>query len=145
MLLSLRPQSAAPPSPMVSSPLPQDAVPEDGKVQDPPTPLTLPNGSSSPAPTAPALSTRAGLVAPDVYRLSTVLIIALISFLFGSLIRSLASPADFIYFTSSIDAPLPPSHVATSGGEGWREVRRLLEFKRGLFGWDVVIAVVRRP
>ena len=71
------------------------------------------------------------------FPLSSVLVIALIAFLMGSLLRSLISPADFIY-------------VATDVGEaeglraGWREVKRLLEVKYIVGGWDFQIAVVRR-
>ncbi|KAI6112907.1 hypothetical protein F5141DRAFT_1110296 [Pisolithus sp. B1] len=65
------------------------------------------------------------------YPLSTVLIIALIGFLIGSLLRSLLSPADFIY-------------VVTDVSKGWREIRRLMEIKYIVGGWDFQIAVVRR-
>ena len=53
------------------------------------------------------------------YPLSTVVVVALIAFLVGSLLRSLLSPADFIYVVTdekeigSVDA-------------GWREIKRLL-------------------
>jgi hypothetical protein len=66
-----------------------------------------------------------------------VIVIGLISFLIGSLLRSLISPADFMYVVGD----------AGSGGEmrsGWREVRRLVEVKYILGGWDFQIAVVRR-
>ncbi|KAI0321035.1 hypothetical protein OF83DRAFT_1101647 [Amylostereum chailletii] len=71
------------------------------------------------------------------YPLSTVIVIAVIAFLIGSLLRSLISPADFIY-------------VVTDTGEaeevqnGWREIRRLVELKYIVGGWDFQIAVVRR-
>ncbi|CAL1714035.1 unnamed protein product [Somion occarium] len=72
-----------------------------------------------------------------VYPLSTVIVVALIAFLLGSLLRSLISPADFIYVVSDIkDA----GDVST----GWREIRRLLEVKYILGGWDFQVAVVRR-
>lgn len=79
------------------------------------------------------------------YRLSTVIFIALISFLFGSLLRSLLSPADFIYFTNSRDDSEIMRHDSAPGHVGWREVRRLVELKHSAFGWDFVLAVVRRP
>ncbi|KAF8273143.1 hypothetical protein EI94DRAFT_1769431 [Lactarius quietus] len=71
------------------------------------------------------------------FTLWTVIVIGLISFLIGSLLRSLISPADFIY-------------VATDLGEmgemrgGWREVKRLVEVKHIVGGWDLQIAVIRR-
>lgn len=79
-----------------------------------------------------------GVVQP-AYPLSTLIVVALIAFLLGSLLRSLISPADFIYVVSDIkDAE---KEVASTG---WREIRRLLELKYVLGGWDFQIAVVRR-
>ncbi|EJD48112.1 hypothetical protein AURDEDRAFT_113016 [Auricularia subglabra TFB-10046 SS5] len=85
----------------------------------------------------------------------TLITVALLSFLLGSLLRSLVVPADFVY--------LPPETKGGSGAgdvqsqwselqrlvelnhhERWREMKRLIEF-RGPFGrWDVVLAVIRR-
>jgi hypothetical protein len=65
-----------------------------------------------------------------------VIIIALIAFLIGSLLRSLLSPADFIYVVTDLQEV---EHTA-----GWREIKRLLEFKYVLGGWDFQIAMVRR-
>ncbi|KDQ61841.1 hypothetical protein JAAARDRAFT_31325 [Jaapia argillacea MUCL 33604] len=71
------------------------------------------------------------------YPLSAVIVVALIAFLVGSLLRSLISPADFI-------------HVVTDFKEvdetttGWREIKRLVEIKYLIGGWDFQIAVVRR-
>jgi len=73
------------------------------------------------------------------YPLSTVLVVALIAFLIGSLLRSLLSPADFIYFVTD----LKDAEEASNGG-GWREIRRLLEVKYVVGGWDFQVAVVRR-
>ncbi|EMD39336.1 hypothetical protein CERSUDRAFT_112974 [Gelatoporia subvermispora B] len=71
------------------------------------------------------------------YPLSTVLVIALIAFLIGSLLRSLVSPADFVYVVTD------PRDAETEKA-GWREVRRLLELKYIVGGWDFQVAVVRR-
>ncbi|KAG8221133.1 hypothetical protein J3R82DRAFT_2667 [Butyriboletus roseoflavus] len=72
-----------------------------------------------------------------MYPLSIILVVALIAFLIGSLLRSLLSPADFIYVVTDIkDA----EEVST----GWREIRRLVEVKYIVGGWDFQIAVVRR-
>ena len=72
--------------------------------------------------------------------LSSVIVIALISFLLGSLLRSLLSPADFVYVASDVQ------DVHEFGDEhgGWRELRRLMELRYILGGWDFVVAVVRR-
>jgi hypothetical protein len=76
--------------------------------------------------------------AGTAYPLATVLVVALIAFLCGSLLRSLLSPADFVYLaTDARDAE--DRSVA-----GWREIRRLLEVKYIAGGWDFQIAVVRR-
>lgn len=88
------------------------------------------SGSRQAAPSSSWMRTR-------TFTLWTVIVIGLISFLIGSLLRSLISPADFIY-------------VATDLGEmgemsgGWREVKRLVEVKHIVGGWDFQIAVVRR-
>ncbi|KAJ8472575.1 hypothetical protein ONZ51_g8423 [Trametes cubensis] len=75
--------------------------------------------------------------ATAMYPLSMVVIVALIAFLAGSLLRSLLSPADFIYVVTD------EKELGTVSA-GWREMKRLLEFKYVLGGWDFQIAVVRR-
>ncbi|KAI6001088.1 hypothetical protein F5J12DRAFT_844899 [Pisolithus orientalis] len=84
----------------------------------------------------PPGSTRTMLTA-RTYPLSTVLIIAMIGFLIGSLLRSLLSPADFIYVVTDV-------RDAEEVSKGWREIRRLMEIKYIVGGWDFQIAVVRR-
>ncbi|KAH7326886.1 hypothetical protein B0J17DRAFT_710152 [Rhizoctonia solani] len=69
----------------------------------------------------------------------TLLIVAIIAFLVGSLLRSLISPADFIYMGSA------KSPNENADEDGWRQVKRLVEIKYGWWGWDFVVAVVRRP
>jgi hypothetical protein len=73
----------------------------------------------------------------DAYPLRVVLVVALIAFLVGSLLRSLLSPADFIYLVTDV------KDVESIEG-GWREIRRLVEVKYIVGGWDFQIAVVRR-
>jgi len=73
---------------------------------------------------------------PRTYPLSMIAIVALIAFLIGSLLRSLLSPADFIYVVKDLEAAGMES--------GWREIRRLFEIKHVFGGWDFQIAVVRR-
>ncbi|KAI9507671.1 hypothetical protein F5148DRAFT_1276110 [Russula earlei] len=72
------------------------------------------------------------------FTLWAVIVIGLISFLIGSLLRSLISPADFIYLVTD------PGEVGGEIRGGWREVRRLVEVKYIVGGWDFQIAVVRR-
>ncbi|KAF7309512.1 hypothetical protein MIND_00322000 [Mycena indigotica] len=68
-----------------------------------------------------------------MYPLSTLLVVAVIAFLIGSLFRSLLSPADFVYVGGEAE-----------GKDGWREIRRLVEIKHIAWGYDVHIALVRR-
>ena len=70
-----------------------------------------------------------------MYPLSTVVIVALIAFLVGSLLRSLLSP---VYVVTD------KKEMGSVGGAGWREMKRLLEVKYVVGGWDFQIAVVRR-
>lgn len=129
---------------------------------------------------------------PRMYPRSTLLFVALIAFLLGSLLRSLLSPADFIYVVTDAQDASSSSHASspalsavtcppagtgveapgtcgpvgpgmagsTKGsskalelaqsagvgvdGSGWREIRRLLEIKYLVGGWDFQVAVVRR-
>ncbi|XP_006461684.1 hypothetical protein AGABI2DRAFT_185799 [Agaricus bisporus var. bisporus H97] len=66
--------------------------------------------------------------------LSRLIIVAVIAFLLGSLLRSLISPADFVY--------IGEARPEGEGGGGWRELRRLVEVKCVFGGWDVHIATV---
>lgn len=74
-----------------------------------------------------------------LYPMSTLVVVALIAFLIGSLLRSLLSPADFIYVVTDLGEAEEAKSVA-----GWREIRRLVEMKYIFGGWDFQIAVVRR-
>ena len=73
------------------------------------------------------------------YPLSTVMIVALIAFLIGSLLRSMLSPADFVYVVSDL-GDVEAEDVSSS----WREIKRLLEVKYLAGGWDFQVALVRR-
>ncbi|KAI0701152.1 hypothetical protein C8T65DRAFT_656889 [Cerioporus squamosus] len=92
-------------------------------------------------PGSGALLTRAqvrnGRARTGAYPLSTVVVVALIAFLVGSLLRSLLSPADFIYVVTD-------KQEISNADTGWRELKRLLEVKYVVGGWDFQIAVVRR-
>lgn len=88
-------------------------------------------------------SSRRGRGMTCYYPLSTVIIVALIAFLMGSLLRSLLSPADFIYVVAD-RREIEEVATGTGTGTGWREIKRLLEVKYLVGGWDFQIAVVRR-
>ncbi|KAL5513369.1 hypothetical protein ACEPAH_3768 [Sanghuangporus vaninii] len=100
-----------------------------------------------------AISSSVAAVARSVwtprYSLSTVIALVLIAFLLGSLLRSLLSPADFIYVVTDL-GDVPEGVTRGSSGElgpiepGWREIKRLVELKYIVGGWDFQIAVVRR-
>jgi hypothetical protein len=75
------------------------------------------------------------------YRLSTLVAVMIIAFLIGSLLRSLLSPADFIYVVNDIREATDELGVVEPG---WREIKRLVEVKYIIGGWDFQIAVVRR-
>ncbi len=127
--------------------------------------LRFASGSSSASPSSvsrstssiPLTTTSVGDAAISVvraatvprYSVSTLVSVALIAFLLGSLLRSLLSPADFIYVVSDLD-DIPARVVGQADGglsiiePGWREIRRLLEVKYIVGGWDFQIAVVRR-
>ncbi|GAA5880465.1 hypothetical protein JCM3774_005201 [Rhodotorula dairenensis] len=81
------------------------------------------------------------------YTLSFVLVVAIISFLIGSLLRSLLTPADYIiYRPEPIAGHSDVEHAllsALDANRRWREARRLLEL-RGLLGWDLMVAAVKR-
>ena len=86
---------------------------------------------------AVARSLRAISTPRQEYPLRAVILIALIAFLLGSLLRSLLSPSDFIYVVTDVGS------LEQEEG-GWREIRRLVEVKYLVGGWDFQIAVVRR-
>jgi hypothetical protein len=64
--------------------------------------------------------------------------VALIAFLIGSLLRSMLSPADFVYVVADL------SEVSGDMSSGWREIKRLVEVKYIVGGWDFQVALVRR-
>lgn len=84
-----------------------------------------------------AQSLRAISTPRQEYPLRVVILIALIAFLLGSLLRSLLSPSDFIYVVTDVGS-------LEKVENGWREIRRLVEVKYLAGGWDFQIAVVRR-
>jgi hypothetical protein len=98
--------------------------------------------TTSIAPRVPAgaqVATRpAAERAPGTYPLAVVVLVGVVAFLLGSLLRSLLSPADFVFAGDAA--------AAVAGADGrWRELRRLVEIKYLVGGWDFQIALVRRP
>lgn len=111
-------------------------------------PALTPSGESGPArmKRTKSMAATATTTQPrphaNGYPLSTLIVVALIAFLMGSLLRSLISPADFIYVMP--DSELSAGMGGEEGGAGWREIRRLVEVKYLVGGWDFQVAVVRR-
>jgi hypothetical protein len=91
------------------------------------------SSTSKQAARGPELATQP---AGRTYPAAALVLVALVAFLLGSLLRSLISPADFVYVVAN------PADADTSAG--WREIRRLLELKYLVGGWDFQIAIVRR-
>ncbi|KAF8746771.1 START domain [Rhizoctonia solani] len=104
----------------------QEPQPEAQALEQPKTPAVV--------PTEPRQ-----LLLDRQHSTMTLLIVAIIAFLVGSLLRSLISPADFIYMGST------KSPNENTDADGWRQVKRLVEIKYAWWGWDFVVAVVRRP
>lgn len=65
----------------------------------------------------------------------TVLIIGIICFLLGSLVRSLLSPTDFVVVKHSDELAELDDHI------GWRRLTRLVELKYIFRGNDLIIAI----
>lgn len=110
-----------------------ETITKDATAPLPSPPLPIPGGLDAAASGSNAADRR------RLYPVSTLLVVALIAFLIGSLLRSLLSPADFIYVVTDLGE-------AEKGTlkKGWREIRRLVEIKYLAGGWDLQVAVVRR-
>ncbi|KAJ1306404.1 hypothetical protein OPQ81_007409 [Rhizoctonia solani] len=107
------------------------------ETQEPPTVNQPPVQQPASPAIAPAETKQ--LLFDQRHSTMTLLVVAIIAFLVGSLLRSLISPADFIYMGSA------KSPNEQTDADGWRQVKRLVEIKYGWWGWDFVVAVVRRP
>lgn len=84
------------------------------------------------AVTTQVVGTRATTSAPMTFGLRAVVFIAVISFLLGSLLRSILSPADFVLINGHIGRGVPE----------WQEIKRLMHIHAFSFG--LVIGIVRR-
>ncbi|GAA5849765.1 hypothetical protein JCM8547_000556 [Rhodosporidiobolus lusitaniae] len=85
------------------------------------------------------------------YTLSFVLLAGVIAFLLGSLLRSLLTPADYIIYRPDSAAQHGAVEQALLQAfdphRKWKEARRLLELRSawgGWFGWDIIVAAVKR-
>lgn len=78
------------------------------------------------------------------YKLSFVILVAVISFLVGSLLRSLLSPGDYIFFTQSVDNVELALMELLEPNRKWKYAMRLLQIPLPGFGRDLVAAVVER-
>lgn len=137
------PDSYATPAP-TPSPEPTRALPMLKPMSD-----TLEGSiSASGGVTSSALAVVRAVSVPR-YSISTLIACMLIAFLVGSLLRSLLSPADFIYVVTDL-GDIPDGVTRDPNGglgtvePGWREIKRLVELKYIVGGWDFQVAVVRR-
>lgn len=133
-----------------------NAAPASAALKSRPAPPTIASSAASVATvaaqaTAPAL---AASTAPR-YSLTFVLIVAVIAFLLGSLLRSLLTPADYFIYPESFLSDTATSAAdkykmeraimqAIDPSRRWREARRLFEIRSFFFSkWDLIVAVVR--
>ncbi|SCZ93898.1 BZ3500_MvSof-1268-A1-R1_Chr6-3g08965 [Microbotryum saponariae] len=97
-----------------------------------------------------AAATRDSVVSSEKnYSLSFVLVVAIISFLLGSLLRSLLTPADYIIYRPAEAEGQQVERAlmqAFDTERRWREARRLIEIRLfpRLFNWDYIVAAVKR-
>lgn len=81
------------------------------------------------------------------YTARFVLVVALVSFLVGSLLRSLLTPADYIIYRPLEEQGSNVERMVMQAFDPhrrWREARRLLELRGYGVGWDLIVAVVKR-
>ena len=78
------------------------------------------------------------------YRLSFVLLVAAMSFLIGSLLRSLLSPGDYVFFTRSLDNVEGAMLELLDPKRTWKYAVRLFEVPIPGLGRDLITAVVER-
>lgn len=78
------------------------------------------------------------------YRLAFVILIAVISFLLGSLLRSLLSPGDYIFFTRPLDSMEAGLWELLNPQKKWKYAMRLLQVPLPGSKRDFVAALVER-
>lgn len=102
---------------------------------------SFPGGmSDSDSPSTTAKAAAPAILTP-MFSLPMLLLVAVMSFLAGSLLRSLLSPAEFVYIISDLQG-----HIDNGGciDNGWREMKRLFEMKYIAGGWDFQVALIQR-
>ena len=78
------------------------------------------------------------------YRLSFVVLVAVMAFLFGSLLRSLLSPTDYVFFSRSVGRVENALLELLDPKRTWKYAFRLLHMRIPLLGHDLVAALVER-
>lgn len=76
------------------------------------------------------------------YRLAFVILVAMISFLLGSLLRSLLSPGDYIFFTRPLDSMEAAVWELLNPHKKWKFATRLLQLPIPGLRRDFVAALV---
>ncbi|GAA99568.1 uncharacterized protein L969DRAFT_73668 [Mixia osmundae IAM 14324] len=77
--------------------------------------------------------------------LTMLILVAVTSFLLGSLMRSMLSPADFIFVSHSSSLDDAVIRALEAKGQGWRIAKRLLELKIPGLHYDFMISIARHP
>ncbi|KAK9893917.1 hypothetical protein P389DRAFT_181886 [Cystobasidium minutum MCA 4210] len=81
-------------------------------------------------------------VSVRTYRLAFVILVAVISFLLGSLLRSLLSPGDYIFFTRPLDSMEAAVWELLNPQKKWKFATRLIQFPIPGIKRDFVAALV---
>lgn len=81
-------------------------------------------------------------VTERTYRLAFVMLVAVISFLLGSLLRSLLSPGDYIFFTRPLDSMEAAVWELLNPQKKWKYAMRLLQVPIPGIKRDFVVALV---
>lgn len=83
-------------------------------------------------------------ISERTYRISFVLLVAIISFLLGSLLRSLLSPGDYVLFPRKFDSMETAIWDVFNADKKWRFATRLVELPVPWTKRDFVAALVDR-
>jgi hypothetical protein len=78
------------------------------------------------------------------YKFSFVLLVAVISFLIGSLLRSLLSPNDYVFFTSSINNVESAMLELVDPTRKWKYATRFVHLHIPWFNRDLVASIVEK-
>jgi hypothetical protein len=96
---------------------------------------TIPHGSATPGGKA---------MLERTYRLPFVIIVAVLAFLIGSLLRSFLSPMDYVFFSRAVGGVESALLELLDPKRTWKYAFRLLHVRIPFIGHDLVAALVER-